>query len=67
MIRGASDLTTLMTPGSEPEEVIARRGVLHLLLNDSFGIHSYFVNKMNPSTRDGSRSEFNLSQRIRIL
>lgn len=63
MIRDPSDLTTLMTSGSDPEEVIARRAVFHLSLNDLFGIHSYFVNKMNP----GSSSEFNFSQRICVL
>lgn len=30
MIRDPSDLTTLMTSGSDPEEVIARRAVFHL-------------------------------------
>lgn len=38
MIRDPSDLTTLMTSGSDPEEVIARRAVFHLSLNDLFGI-----------------------------
>lgn len=46
MIRGRSDLTTLMTPGSDPEEVIGRRAALQLLVNDSFVIYSYSVTKL---------------------
>lgn len=57
----------LMTSGSDPEDAVARKSILCLLLNDQFVIRSDFVNKMNPSTGDRSSSEFNVSQGICIL
>lgn len=58
---------TSMKSGPDPDDDVARRPVLCLLLNNQFVICSCFVNKTNPSTEDRGSSEFSVSQRIHIL
>lgn len=58
---------TSVKSGSDPDDVVARRSVLCLLLNNQFVVCSYFVNKMNPSAGGRSSSEFSISQGMCIL